>query len=79
VSVEDDGTGITPGHRVGLGLSGMRERVEALGAFIVHASLGLRRDGRRRNLAAVALGIDREGDPDNGSGGVVVKRRRIET
>ncbi len=31
VSVEDDGSGISPGHRIGLGLSGMRERVEALG------------------------------------------------
>ncbi|GJE28009.1 ATP-binding protein [Methylobacterium organophilum] len=31
VSVRDDGSGLAPDHRTGLGLSGMRERVEALG------------------------------------------------
>ncbi|GJE33184.1 ATP-binding protein [Methylobacterium oxalidis] len=31
VHVTDDGLGLQPDHRVGLGLSGMRERVEALG------------------------------------------------
>nr|WP_232631104.1 ATP-binding protein [Methylobacterium sp. Leaf118] len=31
VTVRDDGHGVAPGHRVGLGLSGMSERVEALG------------------------------------------------
>lgn len=30
IVVRDDGVGIAPGHRIGLGLSGMRERVEAL-------------------------------------------------
>lgn len=30
VSVHDDGSGFAPGHGTGLGLSGMRERVEAL-------------------------------------------------
>lgn len=31
VVVEDDGSGLSPDHGIGLGLSGMRERVEALG------------------------------------------------
>ena len=31
LSVHDDGRGVAPDHRVGLGLSGMSERVEALG------------------------------------------------
>ncbi|MDR7038299.1 two-component system sensor histidine kinase UhpB [Methylobacterium sp. BE186] len=31
ISVRDDGTGVKPDHTVGLGLSGMRERVGALG------------------------------------------------
>jgi two-component system sensor histidine kinase UhpB len=35
ISVRDDGGGIAPDHRVGLGLSGMRERVEALGGTLV--------------------------------------------
>ncbi|MEA1832511.1 ATP-binding protein [Methylobacterium durans] len=30
VTVRDDGAGLPPDHRIGLGLSGMRERVEAL-------------------------------------------------
>lgn len=30
VEIRDDGAGLTPGHGTGLGLSGMRERVEAL-------------------------------------------------
>ena len=30
IRVRDDGSGVAPDHRVGLGLSGMRERVEAL-------------------------------------------------
>jgi two-component system sensor histidine kinase UhpB len=34
VTVRDDGRGIAPDHRVGLGLSGMRERVEALGGTL---------------------------------------------
>lgn len=34
IEVHDDGRGITPDHRVGLGLSGMRERVEALGGTL---------------------------------------------
>ncbi|MGU3359900.1 ATP-binding protein [Methylobacterium sp. M6A4_1b] len=31
LTIRDDGSGITPEHGLGLGLSGMRERVEALG------------------------------------------------
>lgn len=31
VTVTDDGAGVPPDHRIGFGLSGMRERVEALG------------------------------------------------
>ena len=31
LAIRDDGTGIPTGHSLGLGLSGMRERVEALG------------------------------------------------
>ena len=34
VVVRDDGSGLVPDHRVGLGLSGMRERVEALGGSL---------------------------------------------
>ena len=33
VTVSDDGSGLVPGHGTGLGLSGMRERVEALGGL----------------------------------------------
>ncbi len=37
VVVRDDGTGLAPDHGTGLGLSGMRERVEALdGSFALH-------------------------------------------
>ena len=35
ITVRDDGGGIAPDHRVGLGLSGMRERVGALGGTLV--------------------------------------------
>jgi two-component system sensor histidine kinase UhpB len=34
ITVRDDGGGIASDHRVGLGLSGMRERVEALGGTL---------------------------------------------
>ncbi len=61
VSVEDDGTGITPGHRVGLGLSGMRERVEALGGHfsLDTASLDNKASG---TVVRITLPIDPERD-----------------
>ncbi|NEU11822.1 ATPase [Methylobacterium sp. BTF04] len=40
IAVQDDGIGVAPGHGVGLGLSGMRERVEALsGTFVLDNSV----------------------------------------
>ncbi|KQQ23480.1 ATPase [Methylobacterium sp. Leaf123] len=61
VSVEDDGTGITPGHRIGLGLSGMRERVEALGGHfdLDTASLDNKASG---TVVRITLPIDPERD-----------------
>ncbi|MBD8909579.1 ATP-binding protein [Methylorubrum zatmanii] len=63
VSVEDDGSGIAPGHRVGLGLSGMRERVEALGGqfSLGRASLDNGSDG---TVVRITIPID----PERGEG-----------
>jgi two-component system sensor histidine kinase UhpB len=38
VRVSDDGGGLPPDHRLGLGLTGMRERVLALGGAVTVAS-----------------------------------------
>ncbi|MEN3211463.1 ATP-binding protein [Methylorubrum populi] len=59
VSVEDDGTGITPGHRVGLGLSGMRERVEALGGRFSLDTASLD-NGASGTVVRITLPIDPE-------------------
>jgi two-component system sensor histidine kinase UhpB len=38
VRVQDDGRGLVPGHKLGLGLTGMRERILALGGTLSVAS-----------------------------------------
>ena len=38
VRVRDNGRGLTPGHKLGLGLTGMRERILALGGSLTVAS-----------------------------------------
>ena len=56
VGVRDDGSGIAPGHRVGLGLSGMRERVEALsGRFTLD-------NGAPGTVVRIVIPIDPEHD-----------------
>ena len=40
VRVRDNGRGLKPGHRLGLGLIGMRERILALGGSLTVASPG---------------------------------------
>ncbi|WP_461658614.1 ATP-binding protein [Methylorubrum aminovorans] len=61
ISVEDDGTGIAPGHRVGLGLSGMRERVEALGGQFRLDTASLD-NGASGTVVRITLPIDPERD-----------------
>lgn len=61
LSVEDDGTGIAPGHRVGLGLSGMRERVEALGGHLGLAAASLDND-TSGTVVRITLPIEPERD-----------------
>lgn len=61
VSVEDDGSGIAPGHRVGLGLSGMRERVEALGGRFGVDKTPLDKS-RSGTVVRITLPIDPERD-----------------
>lgn len=59
VSVRDDGGGIAPGHRVGLGLSGMRERVEALsGRFTLD-------NGAPGTVVRIVIPIDPEHDGED--------------
>ncbi len=56
ISVRDDGSGVAPGHRVGLGLSGMRERVEALsGRFTLD-------NGAPGTVVRIVIPIDPEHD-----------------
>jgi two-component system sensor histidine kinase UhpB len=38
--VRDNGSGLSPDHRLGLGLTGMRERILALGGTLTVASSG---------------------------------------
>lgn len=61
VSVRDDGRGVAPDHRVGLGLSGMRERVEALsGRFTLD-------NGAPGTVVRIVIPIDPEHDGEDGS------------
>ena len=55
------GTGIAPGHRVGLGLSGMRERVEALGGHFRLDTASLD-NGASGTVVRITLPIDPERD-----------------
>ncbi|MEH3120118.1 MAG: histidine kinase [Methylorubrum populi] len=66
LSVEDDGRGVGPGHRVGLGLSGMRERVEALGGRFALGQAALD-DGPSGTVVRITLPIDPERDGDEAS------------
>ncbi len=56
IHVRDDGRGVAPDHRVGLGLSGMRERVEALsGRFALD-------NGAPGTVVRIVIPIDPEHD-----------------
>ena len=57
IEVEDDGKGIPDNPKLGLGLLGMRERVQALGGAI---SIGRRKEGGARIAAALPLPKDEE-------------------
>lgn len=57
IEVEDDGIGIPDNPKLGLGLLGMRERVQALGGRI---SIGRRNEGGARVAAALPLPKDEE-------------------
>ena len=46
VRISDNGRGIRPDHKLGLGLTGMRERILALGGTLSIASDDRRRNGR---------------------------------
>jgi two-component system sensor histidine kinase UhpB len=56
IRIRDDGSGIAPGHRIGLGLSGMRERVEALGGRFALDN------GAPGTVVRIAIPIDPEHD-----------------
>ena len=58
ITVRDDGTGLVPGHRIGLGLSGMRERVEALDGSL---SLDASEPG---TVVRIAIPVDVERPPE---------------
>lgn len=61
ITIRDDGGGVAPDHGLGLGLSGMRERVEALGG-----SFGLD-NGQPGAVVRITIPLDREQDADTSS------------
>lgn len=63
VSIRDDGGGLSPGHRVGLGLSGMRERVEALGGQF-NLERGSLDNAPSGTVVRISIPIDPERDAD---------------
>ena len=66
VSIRDDGKGINPGHRIGLGLSGMRERVEALGGQF-NLEKGSLDNAPSGTVVRISIPIDPERDEDEAS------------
>ena len=61
VTVRDDGTGLAADHRVGLGLSGMRERVEALdGSLSLH-------EAAPGTIVRIAIPIEADRPPETGA------------
>ncbi|MCJ2034415.1 ATP-binding protein [Methylobacterium sp. J-068] len=58
ITIRDDGGGVAPDHGLGLGLSGMRERVEALGG-----SFGLD-NGQPGAVVRIMIPLDGEQDAD---------------
>lgn len=61
IAIRDDGAGVPAEHGLGLGLSGMRERVEALGG-----SFGLD-NGQPGAVVRIRIPLDREQDVDTSS------------
>ncbi|MBY0259627.1 MAG: HAMP domain-containing protein [Methylobacterium sp.] len=61
ITIRDDGAGVPEDHGLGLGLSGMRERVEALGG-----TFGLD-NGQPGAVVRIMIPLDREPDTDTSS------------
>ena len=59
ITIRDDGAGIAPDHGLGLGLSGMRERVEALGGTFALDN------GQPGAVVRIMIPLDREQDENS--------------